>query len=300
MTTHGIVLLDKPLGMSSNSATQRVRRLLAAKSAGHIGSLDPLASGMLPICLNEATKVISEILPGRKHYRFTVTLGARTATGDAEGEVVERSPVPPLDAAGVSAALAKFVGVHQQVPPMYSALKRAGEPLYRIARRGETVERAAREIVIHQAKLLALAPQTIECDLLCGKGTYVRVLAEDLARALGTCGFVSVLRRISVAPFERCAMQTLDSLESGAVLNLMAPDAALPQLAAVQLDAEATRRLRLGQDVAYSQQGAAFEGAGATLALGDSLRIYDADRVFLGLGRASAAGRVQPRRLLIL
>ena len=173
MTTHGIVLLDKPLGMSSNSATQRVRRLLSAKSAGHIGSLDPLASGMLPICLNEATKVISEILPGRKHYRFTVTLGARTATGDAEGEVVERSPVPPLDAAGVSAALAKLVGVQQQVPPMYSALKRAGEPLYKIARRGETVERAAREIVIHQAKLLALAPQTIECDLLCGKGTYV-------------------------------------------------------------------------------------------------------------------------------
>ena len=300
MTTHGIVLLDKPLGMSSNSATQRVRRLLSAKSAGHIGSLDPLASGMLPICINEATKVISEILPGRKHYRFTVTLGARTATGDAEGEVAERLPVPPLVAADVGAALAKFVGVQLQVPPMYSALKRAGEPLYKLARRGETVERAAREIVIHEATLLALTSQTIECDLLCGKGTYVRVFAEDLARMLGTCGFVSALRRISVAPFELCVMQTLDSLESGATLNLLAPDAALPQLVAVQLDAEATRRLRLGQDVAWSQRLASHEVAGASLVAGDSLRIYDADRVFLGLGRASAAGRVQPRRLLIL
>jgi tRNA pseudouridine55 synthase len=194
----GILLLDKPLGLSSNGALQRVRRLLAGAKAGHAGSLDPLATGMLPICLGEATKIAGDIVAGAKRYRFTIALGRRTATADAEGEVTEEAAVPALTRAGVEPVLAGFLGPRTQVPPMYSALKQGGAPLYRLARAGLSVERAARSIELHELVVLALGARSLELETRCSKGTYVRVLAEEIAGALGTVGHVSALRRLSV------------------------------------------------------------------------------------------------------
>src|SRR6185436_2182512 len=182
----GILLLDKPRGLTSNGALQRVRRAYGANSAGHVGTLDPMATGMLPVCLDEATKVIAEIESGAKCYEFTVELGARTDTGDADGEVVERCAVPALDSTRVSTVLAGFLGVQQQVPPMYSALKREGRPLYELARRGVEVERAPRSIEIRRLELVELRPGSLDLVCECAKGTYIRVLGEDIARALGT------------------------------------------------------------------------------------------------------------------
>ena len=288
----GILLLDKPRGLSSNAALQRVRALLGGEKAGHVGSLDPLATGMLPICIGEATKVAGELLAGRKCYRFRVQLGALTATGDAEGAVTESAPVPALERAQVESLLARFIGPSQQVPPMYSALKRDGQPLYRLARAGVTVERPPRLIEIYHLRLLALEPDALELEVLCSKGTYVRVLAEDIARALGTLGHVSVLRREYVEPFADEAMHTLESLEKARVRGewprLLPLDAPLGHLPAVHLEPEKARRLRQGQAVAVVGAPAASR-----------VRLYDAEG-FLGIGESDAAGSVHPRRLLKL
>src|ERR1043166_4269124 len=187
----GILLLDKPLGLSSNSALQRVKRLLRAEKAGHVGSLDPLATGMLPICLGEATKIAGDVLSGRKCYRFTVGLGARTSTGDTEGAVVETAPVPTLDSTAIEAIRQRFLGRQTQIPPMYSALKREGQPLYKLARAGVEVERQARDIELFELAVLDVGSTHIDLETLCSKGTCIRVLAEDLAKALGTCGHVT-------------------------------------------------------------------------------------------------------------
>ena len=286
----GILLLDKPCGLSSNAALQRVRTLFGREKAGHVGSLDPLATGMLPICLGEATKVAGEILAGRKCYRFTVTLGALTATGDAEGTVTESAPVPPLARSQVESVLARFVGPGQQVPPMYSALKRAGRPLYRLARMGVTVERPPRAIEVSRLRLLALGPQALELELLCSKGTYVRVLAEDIARALGTLGYVSALRREYVEPFEGEAMHTLESLAEsrarGELPPLLPVDSPLGHLPAVHLEPEKVRRLCQGQTVAVADAPPATR-----------VRLYGEER-FIGIGESDVAGAVRPRRLL--
>src|ERR1700756_1415499 len=243
----GILLLDKPLGLSSNAALQRVRRLFGGEKAGHAGSLDPLATGMLPICLGEATKIAGDIIAGAKRYRFTIALGARTATADAAGEVTEQAAVPALTRAGVAAVLAGFVGPRLQVPPMYSAVKQGGEPLYRLARAGRTVERAARAIELYDLAALALEPRSLEVETRCSKGTYVRVLAEEIAPALGTVGHVSALRRLSVAPFDSEPMQTLESLERTCAAGGAAPpppaDYPLRHLPAVQLTADDAARL---------------------------------------------------------
>ena len=286
----GILLLDKPRGLSSNAALQRVRTLFGREKAGHVGSLDPLATGMLPICLGEATKVAGEILEGRKCYRFTVTLGARTTTGDAEGVVSERAAIPPLERSHVEAVLARFVGPSQQVPPMYSAIKRAGQPLYRLARAGVTVERAPRPIEVSQLRLLTLAPETLALEVLCSKGTYVRVLAEDIAAALDTLGYVSVLRREYVEPFEGETLHTLESLAEtragGGEPTLLPIDRPLGHLPAVHLDPEAARRVRHGQAVSV-----------ADAPQGTRVRLYGAEG-FLGIGASDAEGSVRPRRLL--
>lgn len=296
----GILLLDKPLGLSSNGATQRVRRLLREDKAGHVGSLDPLATGMLPICLGEATKLAGEVLDGAKVYRFRIALGTRTATGDVEGEVVETAPVPPLDSSRVLDTLRGFVGESQQVPPMYSALKRDGRPLYELARAGITVERAPRRIVIHALDLLAEGRDFLECRVRCGKGTYVRTLAEDIARALGTCGHVAALRREAVEPFEAGQMVTLEALEAmlarGVAPRLVPPDQAVAHLSAVTLDADMARRLGLGQGVALAP-GSAGPERGCP---GDLLRLYGPGPTFLGLGRLEPGGRVQPKRLFVV
>jgi tRNA pseudouridine55 synthase len=287
----GILLLDKPRGLSSNAALQRVRTLFGREKAGHVGSLDPLATGMLPICLGEATKVAGEITAARKCYRFSVTLGARTTTGDAEGAVSERAAVPALERSHIEAVLARFLGAGRQIPPMYSALKRAGQPLYRLARAGVTVERAPRAIEVSQLRLRALSPESLELEVLCSKGTYVRVLAEDIAAALGTLGHVSALRREYVEPFEGEPMQTLESLaamraraEEPALLPIDRP---LGHLPAVHLQPEEARRVLQGQAVKV-----------AAAPRGTRVRLYG-DEGFLGIGASDAEGAaVHPRRLL--
>jgi tRNA pseudouridine55 synthase len=287
----GILLLDKPPGLSSNAALQRVRALLGRVKAGHVGSLDPLATGMLPICLGEATKVAGEIAAGRKRYRFTVTLGVATATGDAEGELTGRAPVPPLERAALESALAGFLGRQAQLPPMYSALKRAGQPLYRLARAGVTVERSPRAIELTELRLVAFGERHLELETLCSKGTYVRVLAEDIATTLGTLGHVTALRRLAVEPFDGEPMQTLDSVAAlcarGEWPALLPADRALGHLPAVHLPSAEVERLRHGQRVHAPLP------AGA-----QRLRLYDESGSFLGIGEAQAAATVQPRRLL--
>jgi tRNA pseudouridine55 synthase len=285
----GILLLDKPLGLSSNAALQRVRHALGGVKAGHTGSLDPLASGMLPICIGEATKVAGELLIGRKAYSFSVQLGERRDTGDAEGSVVERCSVPALEVANVTTALARCTGPQLQVPPMYSALKRDGQPLYKLARQGIEVEREARAIDIETLELVALRPDSLDLRSRVSKGTYVRTLAEQIARELGSCGFVSALRRDYVEPFEGRGMVTLEQLEAGGVdpTVFLALDVALPHLMAAQLDAAGVRALYYGQTINL--------GPPTTPGLA---RLYGSDGAFIGLGQWEAGGELRVRRLL--
>jgi tRNA pseudouridine55 synthase len=240
---------------------------------------------MLPICIGEATKLAGELLAGAKAYLFEIQLGARTDTGDAEGQVIERCEIPVLDQACIEAALAPLRGPQLQVPPMYSALKRDGEPLYKLARRGLTVERPARAIDIQALELLAYSPTSLRLRTACSKGTYVRVLAEQVAAGLGSCGHVSLLRREFVAPFEGEPMQTLEALERGpADPVLLAPDRAVAHLPAVHLDPVQSLALGHGQTVP----------AGGPEGL---VRLYDAAGSFMGLGQRIAGGQVRPQRL---
>ena len=289
MTFSGILLLDKPAGMSSNAALQRVRRLLGGAKAGHAGSLDPLATGMLPLCLGEATKIAGEILSNRKRYRFTIALGARTATGDREGAVVEEAPVPPRWQEELPSALRAFQGPGRQIPPMYSALKRDGQPLYRLARAGVTVERAPREIELFELALVSQTAAAVELDVLCSKGTYVRTLAEDIARALGTCGHVAALRRCWVEPFEQEPMQTLEAVTLACArggLELLPADRPLEHLPAITLESGQADRISHGQEVALVRSPPPGR-----------VRLYDPGRRFLGLGDSDGRGKVRPRRL---
>ncbi len=286
----GILLLDKPVGLSSNAALQKIRRLLRVDKAGHVGSLDPLATGMLPICLGEATKIAGDILSGRKLYRFKVALGTRTATGDTEGAVVETLPVPALDAQRLQDVLRLFQGHQSQIPPMYSALKRDGQPLYKLARAGVEVARAPRDIEIFSLVAVSTSGSELELEALCSKGTYVRTLAEDIAKALGTCGHVRELRRVHVEPFAESPMETLESIagavEAGRLPAILPADAPLQHLAAVRLGSGQTDLVLHGQKVPA-------EGG-----ISGRVRLYDAAGTFIGIGEA-AEGYVQPRRLFV-
>jgi|SRR5882672_5862241 len=289
----GIILLDKPKGLSSNGALQRVRKAFGARSAGHVGTLDPMATGMLPLCLDEATKIIAEIESGAKCYEFTLALGRRTTTGDADGEVVEEQPVPALTPSAVEAVLMRFRGTQSQVPPMYSALKRDGRPLYELARQGIEVERAARRVEIRRLELAQQLPDAL--DLVCesSKGTYVRVLGEDIARALGTCGHLTRLRRAWVEPFRGMPMYSLEAALQSAESrqDLLPPDAALQALPKATLTADDVVQLRHGQAVR--------SGAGIPTETGQRVRVYGPEGVFLGLAEAKADGWLQPRRLIL-
>jgi tRNA pseudouridine55 synthase len=290
----GIILLDKPEGISSNAALQRVRRAYRSRKAGHTGSLDPLASGLLPICLGQATKASALLLDADKTYRFRVSLGRSTTTGDREGETVEQAGVPELDEALIRARAAAFLGESMQVPPMYSALKHAGERLYRLARSGVEVERQPRRVRIDRFELLAAGHGWLEFEVACSKGTYVRSLAEDLARALGTVGHVASLRRTALGPFTGLPMHTLESIEaSSSSLTdldrlLIAIDAALPGLPAVQLgEAE--------QDAVLQGRAVRAQGPGAS-----QVRMYGVGGRFLGVGRMSEEGsRLAPQRIMV-
>ena len=290
----GILLFDKPVGMSSNAALQRVRRLYGARKAGHTGSLDPLASGLLPVCFGQATKVSGLLLDADKTYLVTVALGARTATGDREGEIVERAPVPVLDAATFRRVAAGFHGELDQVPPMYSALRHEGERLYRLARQGIEVDRAPRRVVVHRIELLRLAGDRLDLEVRCSKGTYVRTLAEDLARGLGTVGHVEALRRTGLGPFDLSRALGLDDLErmpaDAASLDarLLAADAAIPDLPAIALRGEEQDCVLHGAPVFASGPG------------GARVRMYGPGGRFLGVGRmAPNGGQLAPERIMV-
>ena len=290
----GILLLDKPEGLTSNAALQRLRRLFNARKAGHTGSLDPLASGLLPVCFGQATKVGGLLLDANKTYVVTVVLGERTATGDREGDVVERLPVPALDDAAIRRFAAQFLGESEQVPPMYSALKRQGQRLYKLARQGIEVERIARRIFIHRMELVSAEGNRLEFEIECSKGTYVRTLAEDFARACGTAGHVGSLRRLSLGPFLRPAMHTLANVEEAAAIPQMLDSMLLPIDAALQ-DMPV---VRLGT----VEQACVLQGQPVFVAGPDSARVrmYGEGGVFLGTGRMTAEGRrLAPERIMV-
>jgi len=291
----GIVLLDKPAGMSSNQALQRARRVLSAAKGGHAGTLDPMATGMLPLCFGQATKACGQLLGSTKSYRARVMLGSATDTGDADGTVVADSAVPVLTADGIERVLAGFTGTSEQVPPMYSALKRDGRPLYELARRGEHVEREARQVRLDRLELLSFGPQDLTIEVVCSKGTYVRVLGEDIARALGTCGHLGELRRLWVEPFEGERMVTLDQVEHWN----MAGEAPAPWLLPVDRAFTGLPRVDLdGMQSLHLCQGRVLE-APAGLAPGARARAYGADGRFLGLVTVEDAGQLKVERLFV-
>lgn len=291
----GVLLLDKPVGWTSNAALQAIKRLYQARKAGHTGSLDPLASGLLPICLGEATKLSGLLLNADKTYRFTCRLGVTTATGDAEGEILVTRPVGSLSREQVEIALRRFTGAIQQTPPMYSALKRDGQPLYKLARKGIEVERIPREVTVHDLRLLRLGGGELECELRCSKGTYVRVLAADLGEALGCGAHITGLRRMAVEPYDARRMVTLEILRARAEQGLTAldevllpADSALPDWPAVWVRGDAAFYLRQGQPVLVPR--APTQGW---------VRLYEGEERFLGIGEILDDGRVAPRRLLL-
>ncbi len=281
----GILLLDKPFGLSSNAALQQVRHALGRPKAGHTGSLDPQATGMLPICIGEATKVAGALLAGAKGYTVELRLGERTDTGDAEGQIVERRPVPPLDEARIAPVLSALRGPQQQVPPMYSALKLKGQPLYKLARRGISVERAPRDIEIYVLELLDYTHGTVRLRVECSKGTYVRTLVEQFGTQLDSCAHVIGLRRDFVEPFRGEPMHTLEQLRGGSGPVLLPADRAVAHLPELRLSLNQARALSFGQ-------GIIVPGADA-----GQLRLYEPSGRFLGLGMGAQGGAVRPLRL---
>ena len=276
---HGIVLLDKPIGLSSNQALQTVRRLLRAAKGGHTGALDPLATGLLPLCFGEATKLAGSLLGARKAYVADCRLGITTDSADSEGDIVQRREVPPLDDARIEAALVKLRGRIFQVPPMYSALKVDGERLYAKARRGEIVDVPPREVDVYRLDLLSRDGDTLRLHVECGSGTYVRSLAVDLGEDLGCGAHLTALRRLWVEPFREPSMVTLEQLQQAAeqgdeaLLSWLLPvSAGLSDLPAVQLDEVQTMAISRGQPIQLSPSPpagrcAAFASDGALLAL---------------------------------
>ena len=278
---HGILLLDKPLGMSSNKALQIAMAILRAAKGGHTGALDPLATGLLPLCFGEATKIAGNLLGSRKAYLAECRLGATTTTADLEGEVVDRSPVPELDEATIEAALIPLRGRIVQVPPVYSALKQGGEPLYLRARRGEDVQAPPREVDVYRLELVSRSEDTLTLYVECGSGTYVRSLAVDLGAKLGCGAHLSALRRLWVEPFRSPAMITLDELREAAEQGDEAADqlvlplaAGVADLPALHLDAAAGQAVSQGRQIDWPpglsrERSAAFAADGRLLALVD-------------------------------
>jgi tRNA pseudouridine55 synthase len=251
----GVLLIDKPVGLSSNDALTKVKRIVNAKKAGHTGTLDPFATGLLPLCFGEATKFSQDLLEADKSYLATVHLGITTTTGDTEGEVLETRDVD-VSTEQVEAALARFRGPILQVPPMYSALKRDGKALYEYAREGVTLEREARPVTIHELELVAIAAPFLTIRVTCSKGTYVRVLGEDIGAALGCGAHLSALRRVQVGSLTTANMVTLEELQAHAdPLSLLAPvDALLSSFPQVELTPELAKRFLNGQRLALGKE----------------------------------------------
>lgn len=289
----GVLLLDKPMGVSSNQILQRVRRLFQAQKAGHTGTLDPMATGLLPICFGEATKFSAHLLNADKVYRTRVKLGEVTTTGDAEGEVVECHPPPSLSGGELESVLATFHGEIEQVPPMYSALKHQGRKLYELAREGKAVARAARRVTVYDARLLAHDADGFELEVRCSKGTYIRTLAEDIGRALGCGAHITALRRLASGPFDATGMHTLEALEaladqSAREAQLMPVDVLVAHLPKLTISAEQAKALLYGQAIHDTRSESLTD---------EPIRLYR-DDTFLGLGVVKVVGEIAPRRLL--
>jgi tRNA pseudouridine55 synthase len=292
----GLLLLNKPAGLSSNQALQRVKWLLNAKKAGHTGSLDPAATGMLPLCFGEATKVCPFLLNADKTYRVVAKLGVATDTGDAEGTETEQMDVPELSADRWREILNGFMGDSTQIPPMYSALKKDGKRLYELARKGVTVEREPRPLRIDEIELLEAAGTRLVFRVRCSKGTYIRVLVEDIAKVAGTVAHTSRLHREEVGDFRAADMLDLSALETAAEAgtasireHLMSPDVALAGYPAVSVSAADGQRFSGGMVVPGSEQG-----------LQGLVRVYSDEAQFLGIGEASGDGSVAPKRVFLM
>jgi len=292
---HGVVLLDKPVGISSNRALQKVRGIYQARKAGHTGSLDPFATGMLPICLGEASKTAAYMLEAGKQYRAMSRLGEATSTGDIEGEVIQTCPVPDLDPTRIAQVLQHFTGKIEQVPPMYSALKHEGRPLYEYARAGIEVERSARAVTIHRLELVHWQAPTLTFDVRCSKGTYIRTLAEDFAKALGCCAHLLELQRVIVEPFEAYSMVTLQQLqearEQGGLDNFLLPiDVGLPDWPRVDLDNVQHGKFMHGNHFSVNTKDL---DAG-------KVRVYGPEKTLLGLADLDEEGILRPARVFNL
>ncbi len=294
---HGIVVLDKALGGSSNHALQQVKRLFDANKAGHTGALDPLATGVLPLCLGEATKISQFLLDSDKAYRARIKLGVRTDTADSEGEVIATADAGAVTEAQIKNALTQFEGDIEQVPPMYSALKRDGQPLYKLAREGKTVEREPRAITVYSIELTDFDPQSqeLEIEVDCSKGTYIRTIADDLGQIIGCGAHIIALRRLKAGAFTLADSQSLEELEAAKQADgftaidamLMPMDKAIDTLPAVHLPAYTAQFLKQGQAVQVNKPPA--DGL---------LRLYE-DEEFLGIGIIDDDGKVAPKRLIV-
>lgn len=287
----GVFLLNKPLGISSNAALQKVRWLYRAQKAGHTGALDPLASGLLPICLGEATKFSHFLLDSIKRYQTTVYLGHSTTTGDVEGEVLLEKPAPTLNEEKIKAVLQQFVGDIQQVPPMYSALKKEGRPLYELARKGIEIERDARPITIYAADLLSFTEDSITLDVTCSKGTYIRVLGEDIAKALDTYGHLTYLHRIQTGSFDLIPEYTIEYLEGlteeereALLLSVYSPIDHFPKVQVPEGRAEYFSR-GMESNIDHAEEA--------------QVLVFDGDKC-LGLAEVTNGKRLVPKRVLNL
>ena len=293
-SVNGIVLLDKPVGYGSNQVLQKVKRLFQARKAGHTGSLDQLATGLLPICMGEATKFSSFLLNSDKQYSAVFKLGTTTTTGDAEGEVVESKAIDPFSREHLDNVISRFTGEIDQIPPMFSAIKHKGQRLYKLAHQGIEVERQPRQVRIYRMQVTDMGEDFVAVDVRCSKGTYIRTLAEDIGKTLGCGAHVQALRRTAAGPFEASQMISLDRLEALAAEGFDAVDAVLLPMQAALVDCPEVRLpdiavyyLKKGQPVLVPKSPT--EGW---------VRLYAPGDNFLGVGEVLDDGRIAPRRLL--
>ena len=292
---NGVVLLDKASGGTSNHVLQQVKRLFGANKAGHTGSLDPIASGLLPICLGQATKVAQFLLDDDKRYFVRAKLGQISSTGDSEGKVVNFGSTQGIDENSIRAILSQFIGNINQVPPMYSALKRNGTPLYKLARKGIEIERSPRAVTIHEINFRDLDDEVVSLDISCSKGTYIRTLVEDIGKSLGCGAHVIELRRTGFAHFDLSESKTYEQLSKLKEQNLesldsviLGADEILPNLESVYLDLEQTSDIRLGKKIEYLGFSAS-----------QKLKLYDHNEQFIGIGESNLISEILPKRLFV-
>lgn len=291
----GIVIIDKPTGASSNFVLQQVKRLFNAKKAGHTGSLDPLATGVLPICLGEATKLSTFLLEADKQYLVTCLLGSATDSGDSDGNIIEHKPIPVFTETTLKQILTRFQGEQSQIPPMFSALKHQGQPLYKLARQGIEIERKARQVVIYAIDCIAITEDSFTLSVSCSKGTYIRTLVQDIAAELGTCGHVTMLRRTQAAGYDLQQAYQLTDLRQTAESGwdqldacLLPAHEALPEWPQVHLTDFDSQRILLGQSIEDTKSVPA------------KVLLFNAEKRFIGIGERNAEGVVAPKRLFVL